>query len=400
MDRIHHKILIIGGGAAGVAVAARLRRAKQDDVALLEPSDTHYYQPLWTLVGAGCASAHTTKRAEAKVLPRGVAWIKDAADEIDPENQVVTTRTGIHIHYDLLVVAPGIQLDWDKIPGLTPTLGKNGVSSNYRFDLAPKTWEAIQNTKSGRALFTMPSGPIKCAGAPQKIAYMAADYWQRQGLLDNIEVTLVIPTPTIFGIPEFARVLEAVIERYGIQMRYQHELVEIDPDKKEAVLIDQSQDGRKERLSYDFMHAVPPQSAPDWIKDSPLAAPNDPKGYIDIDKHTLQHTRWPNVFALGDAGNSPNSKTGAAARKQAPVVVKNLLAQINGDNLTGSYNGYASCPIVTAKGKMLLAEFDYSMQPTPTIPLINTQKERRDMWLLKKYGLPFMYWNFILRGLA
>jgi sulfide:quinone oxidoreductase len=396
----HHRILIIGGGNAGISVAARLRRAGQDDVAIIEPSDTHYYQPLWTLVGGGCAPAKETARAQAKVMPKGVHWIKERSTDIDSNNQTVSLGSGNLIGYDYLVVSPGIQLDWDKIPGLSRTLGKDGVSSNYDYDLAPKTWEFLKGLRRGTAVFTMPSGPFKCPGAAQKIAYLAAHYWQQQGVLDDIHVILVIPSQKLFGVPEFCVVLERVVERYGIDVRFEHELVEVNPETREAILVNRREgSGEKVSVHYDVMHTVPPQSAPDWIKKSPLATA-EPTGYVDVDKHTHQHVRWPNVFSLGDACSTPNSKTGAAIRKQAPVVTKNLLAVMNGKDPSEKYDGYAACPFTTARNKMLLAEFDYTMKPHPTIPLINTQKERRDMWYLKRWGLPFLYWNFILRGLA
>ncbi len=396
----HHKILILGGGTAGITVAARLMRAKQHDVAVVEPSSKHYYQPLWTLVGGGRAPQSISERDEVSVVPRGVVWIQDAATEIDPDRQLVTTAGGRELSYNHLIVCPGIQLDWDLVPGVAETLGTNGVSSNYDFTLAPKTWDLIRDTTRGTALFTMPSGAIKCGGAPQKIAYLACDYWRQQGVLKDIHVVLAVPSPAIFGVPEFAEPLMGAIKRYGIDLRTESEVVEVDGGARRAVIVNRT-GGGDERYSvgYDMLHFVPPQSAPDWIKHSPLAL-KDAKGYVDIDKHTMQHNVWKNVFALGDAGSSPNSKTGAAIRKQAPVVVDNLLAMINGEQPTSSYGGYSSCPITTARNKMLLAEFDYTMQPTPSIPLIDTKKERRDMWLLKRYGLPFMYWNLMLKGRA
>ena len=398
---IHHKIVIIGGGTAGISVAARLRKAGQDEVAVIEPSDKHYYQPLWTVVGGGLAPIEETVRTEASVMPKGVRWIQDAAEAVDPENQTVTTAAGVHLGYDYLVVCPGIQLDWDAVPGLSETLGRDGVSSNYTFETAPKTWEFLRPLRSGTAVFTMPAGPIKCAGAPQKIAYLAADYWRQEGVLNNIHVVLVLPTPGMFGVPEFSKVLDGVAARYGIDVRFQSEMVEVNSAAREVTIVDHK-DGKDEKstIRYDVLHAVPPQSAPDWIKRSPLADPKNPAGYVEVDKNSHQHVRYPNIFSLGDAGSTPNSKTGAAIRKQAPVVVANLLAAMQSRPLPASYDGYASCPLTTARNRMLLAEFDYTMKPHPTIPLIDTKKERYDMWLLKRYGLPRLYWDLMLKGLA
>jgi sulfide:quinone oxidoreductase len=396
----HHRIVIVGGGDAGISTAVRLLKGGESDVAVIEPSEVHYYQPLWTLVGGGCAPVQQSVRPEMSVMPKGAKWIKDRAVEIDPEAQSVGLESGGSVGYDFLVVCPGLSLDWDRLPGSAETLGRNGVSSNYQVDLAPKTWEFIKDMRRGTAVFTMPSGPIKCAGAPQKIAYLAADWWRKQGVLKDIHVVLILPTPAMFGVPEFSKVLEGVAARYGIDVRLQHEVVEVNPDAKEVVVVNRAEGGEKFTLGYDMAHLVPPQSAPAWIKSGPLADPANPGGYVEIDKNTMRHTRYPNVFSLGDAGSSPNSKTGAAVRKQVPVVVENLKAVMAGKQPPASYDGYASCPLTTARNRMLLAEFDYTMKPHPTIPLINTQKERYDMWLLKRYGLPWMYWNLILKGRA
>lgn len=396
---LHHRVVIVGGGNAGLSVAARLRNAGVTGIAIIDPTDTHYYQPLWTLVGGGRAKIEKSARQQAKLIPKGVRWYRFAAAHIDPDAKAVELANGTRITYDALVVAPGIQLDWEKIPGLHESLGRARTSSNYLPEFAPKTWEFIQQTTSGTAVFAMPSGPIKCAGAPQKAAYLAADYWRKQGVLDQIRIVLVLPTPGMFGVPLYASVLEAVASDYGIEVQFNSEVVEVDSVGKQVIVRDNEND-TKESLSYDMLHAVPPQSAPDWLKQTKLADLSSPGGYVEVDKTSLQHVRYDNVFALGDAGNTPNSKTGAAIRKQAPVVVDNVLSYLAGRELPAVYTGYAGCPITTSRNRMLLAEFDYTLEPTPSIPFIDTSKPRRDMWLLKKYGLPALYWNGIVRGLA
>jgi sulfide:quinone oxidoreductase len=332
-------------------------------------------------------------------MPKDVTWIRKAAGEVDPEANTVTCDDGSTHSYDVLVVCPGIQLDWNKTDGLEDTLGRNGVSSNYRFDLAPRMWDFIRGTRSGSAVFMMPFGPMKCAGAPQKIAYLAADYWRKQGVLDKIDVHLVVPTPRIFGIPAIADNLDEVIAGYGIQLHTLSEITAVDADSRKVTVSAVADGGTDTTLSFDMLHAVPRQSAPDWIKTSRLST-GEPTGYVEVDKHTMQHVRYPNVFALGDAGSTPNSKTGAAIRKQAPAVVENIAAHLSGRPLTGSYDGYSSCPIVTSSHDMLLAEFDYDFNLKPSFPGLDPTKPHRAYWYLKKYGLPFMYWNLMLKGLA
>jgi sulfide:quinone oxidoreductase len=394
-----HEVVIIGGGAAGIAVAARLRRAGVTDVAIVEPSDRHFYQPLWTLVGGGRAPADATVRAEKGLIPKGLRWIQRRAVDVDPAASAVTIDDGQRLRYDFLVVAPGLQLDFHRVSGLTETLGRNQVSSNYRFDLAPLTWEYIQATTAGTAVFTMPAGPIKCAGAPQKIAYLAADWWRRQGRLKDIHVMLLLPTAAMFSQPDWAKVLVEIAAGYGIDVRHETQLVEVDGEHRRAIILD-AKTGVKDTVDYAMLHAVPPQSAPDWLKSTPLADPASPFGYVRVDQYTLQSPDWPNVFSLGDAANVPTSKTGAAIRKQAPVVAANLLAVRGGGQPSARYDGYTSCPLVTSHNRMLLAEFDYELKPRPSIPFINTMKPRYDMWLLKRYGLPALYWHGMLRGRA
>ncbi|WP_026421933.1 NAD(P)/FAD-dependent oxidoreductase [Actinokineospora inagensis] len=377
-------VVVVGGGTAGITVAARLRKAGVEDITVIDPAGTHHYQPLWTLVGGGRAPLHKSARPQASVMPKGVNWVRRAAAGVEPEAHEVRLDDGTTIGYDRLVVCPGIQLDWHKIPGLTESLSGR-VSSNYAAELAPKTWELIKSTRRGTAVFAMPAGPIKCAGAPQKICYLAADYWRRQGA--RVATHLVLPTPGLFGVKEFADVLAGVVRRYGITTHFASEVTEVRAD---AVVIN------GQTLPCTMAHLVPPQSAPDWIKASTLAGAS---GYVEVDRHTLRHVKYPDIFALGDAAATPNSKTGAAIRKQAPVVVANLLASMRGEQLTARYNGYASCPLTTAKRRVVLAEFDYDLRPTPSLP-VNTAKERLDMWYLKRYGLPFFYWNLMLRGLA
>ncbi|MGV4923227.1 NAD(P)/FAD-dependent oxidoreductase [Streptomyces sp. BHT-5-2] len=396
---VHHQILIVGGGTAGITVAARLRRAGLRDIALLEPAETHWYQPLWTLVGGGQAPLRAALRPEAEVIPPGVRWLRERATAVDPVARTVTTATGRVFSYGRLVLAPGLSLDWDGVPGLASAVGHDGVSSNYRADLAPYTWELIRRMRRGTAVFTMPSGPVKCGGAPQKIAYLAADHWRKRGVLGTIRTILALPEPTLFKVPVFARALEQTARRYGIEVRLQSELTRVDGAERAAVLTDHAT-GRTETVHYDLLHAVPPQRAPQWLADGPLADPQSPYGYVKADRHTLQNPDFPEVFVLGDVANLPTSKTGAAVRKQAPVLVANLLAGLRGRPATARYDGYTSCPLVTARHKMLLAEFDYDLRPTPSFPFIDTTRERTDMWFLKRYGLPQLYFQGMLKGRA
>jgi len=394
----HYHVLIVGGGNAGISVAARLMKKRRNlKMGIIEPSDKHYYQPAWTLVGGGTFDIRKTVRSEADFIPRGVHWIKEAAALFDPENNMVKTASGHSYTYDYLVAAPGIQLNWKEIKGLPETLGKNFVTSNYSFELAPYTFKCIKAMKPGMtALFTSPSTPLKCGGAPQKITYLAADYFKRHNLQDKVKVDFSTAGRVIFGIKKYADQLQRVIDRYKIQVNYRHDLVAVDGEKKIATFKVTDENGITSYAEkhFDMLHVTPPQSAPDFVRNSPLA---NETGWIDVNKNTLQHSRYKNIFALGDATSTPNAKTGAAVRKQAPVLVENLLSLIDNKPLNAKYNGYGSCPIVVGYGKLILAEFDYDNVTRETFPF-DQSKPRWTMWILKKYILPWLYWNRILKG--
>ena len=398
--QITHEIVIIGGGAAGITTAAQLLKRKPSlDVAIIEPSDKHYYQPGWTLIGAGVFTPEQVTRDEKLLIPNGAKWIKDAVTKLEPDDNQVITQNGLTIQYKYLIVCPGMKIDWGVIKGLPETLGKNGVTSNYYLEGASYTWELIQNFQGGTALFTFPAGAIKCPGAPQKIMYLAEDYFRnKSGVRNKTQVIYGCATPGIFGVPTFAKSLEKVVADRGIDARYQHNLKEVRGDKKEAVFDVTTPDGVKEvTINYDMLHVSPSMTAPDFIKESPLAIQEGPGGWVDVNKSTLQHNRYPNVFGLGDASSLPTSKTAAAIRKEAPVLVENLLQLMAKGKLSAAYNGYACCPLITGYDKTIMAEFDYDKKPTPSFP-IDPSQEYWSMWFVKKHVLPWLYWNRMLRG--
>jgi sulfide:quinone oxidoreductase len=394
---MNHSVLIIGGGAAGITVAASLRRRRPGlDIALVEPSETHYYQAAFTLVGGGAYPLARTRRPTSRLIPPGVTWIRQPVTGIDPDRNRLTLADGTKLGYRMLVVCPGLQLDWDRIEGLPETLGRNGVCSNYAPELAAYTWECIRGFRGGIALFSQPGMPVKCPGAPQKIAYLAADHFRRKGLLADAEIRFSLAGVALFGVKEFNPPLQRVAARYGIQIDYRTQLVAVDGAAREAVFEIDGGDGKTKKVTrkFDLLHATPPQSAPNFIKRSPLA---NEAGWVDVNIQTLRHSRYANVFALGDVAATPNSKTAAAVRLQAPVVVDNLLAALGERPLPEAYDGYCSCPLVTAYGRVILAEFIYGGKLTPSFPL-DPLRERRSMWWLKKYFLPPMYWHIMLKG--
>ncbi len=397
-------VVIVGAGAGGIAVASSLRARRPDlEIALIDPADVHYYQPGFTLVGAGVFDPKVTARTMASLIPPGVHWIKSAVAAFEPQNNAVILDGCRVVKYDRLIVTPGLKLDWDAIEGLPETLGRNGVTSNYRYDLAPYTWKLVQEMKRGRAIFTQPPMPIKCAGAPQKVMYLSADHWLRAGVLKDIEVDFRNAGGVLFGVPEYVPALMQYVERYGAKLNFFNNLVAVDGAARKATFEvaqpDAGPDAEKARVEVEFgmIHVCPPQVAPDFIRVSPLA---DQAGWVDVDKETLRHTQHDNIWALGDVMNAPNAKTAAAARKQAPVVADNVVADIEGRGPVSAYDGYGSCPLTVERGKIVLAEFGYGGRLLPSFPkfVINGQKPSRLAWFLKERMLPPIYWKAMLKG--
>jgi len=390
-------IVVIGGGSAGIGLlASLLKRDPQLNIILIEPNDFHCYQPAWTLVGGGAYDLRKTRRPLADVLPNGVTWIQAAASELLPDEQTLVLDSGQRVTWNNLIVCPGLRLAWEKIEGLQDTLGRHGVTSNYSYEHAAYTWQLVQQLKGGKALFTQPAMPIKCAGAPQKAMYLSCDHWLRQGSLKNIDVEFNLAGAALFGVATFVPPLMAYVEKYNARLAFNANLVKVDGPARKAWFEVKDAEGnvRVEEKTFDMLHVVPPQVAPDFIRQSPLA---DATGWCEVNPHSLQHLRYPHIFGLGDVCGTTNAKTAAAVRKQIVVVAENLLALRKQAPLPLKYDGYGSCPLTVEKGKVVLAEFGYGGKLLPTFPLDPT-RARRSMWFLKATLLPWFYWNGMLKG--
>ncbi|MGP2361161.1 bifunctional protein tyrosine phosphatase family protein/NAD(P)/FAD-dependent oxidoreductase [Acinetobacter junii] len=392
-------VVIVGGGAAGISVASSLlSREPNLDIAVIDPAEIHYYQPGWTMVGGGIFAPEKTVRTMASLIPKQVQWIKAAVAAFDPDNKQVLLEGCKPINYEVLVVCPGLKLNWHGIDGLVETLGKNGVTSNYRYDLAPYTWQLVSQMKRGKAIFTQPPMPIKCAGAPQKAMYLSADYWQKQGVLKDIQVDFFNTGAVLFGVEAYVPALMEYVKRYNANLHFNHQLVKVDGANKRAWFkVNQDESTSLLETDFDMIHVVPPQQAPDFIRASNLV---DAAGWVSVDQNTLQHSKYPYIFALGDVMNAPNAKTAAAARKQAPIVAVNVLQYLKGSDQFAQYDGYGSCPLTVERGKIVLAEFGYGGKLLPSFPkwFLDGQKPSRMAWLLKEQILPPMYWDGMLKG--
>lgn len=390
-------IVVIGGGSAGIGLlASLLKRDPHLNITLIEPNDYHCYQPAWTLVGGGAYDLQKTRRPLADVLPNGVSWVQAAVSEVLPDENTLVLDSGQRVTWKNLIVCPGLRLAWEKIEGLQDTLGQHGVTSNYSYEHAAYTWQLVQQLKGGKALFTQPAMPIKCAGAPQKAMYLSCDHWLKQGDLKHIDVEFNLAGAALFGVPTFVPPLMKYVEKYNARLAFNSNLVKVDGPARKAwfEVKDAQGNATVEEKTFDMLHVVPPQLSPDFIRQSPLA---DAAGWCEVNPHSLQHLRYPHIFGLGDVCGTTNAKTAAAVRKQIVVVAENLLALRKQAPLPLKYDGYGSCPLTVEKGKVVLAEFGYGGKLLPTFPLDPTQA-RRSMWFLKATLLPWFYWNGMLKG--
>ncbi|MFA5631234.1 MAG: TIGR01244 family sulfur transferase [Porticoccaceae bacterium] len=396
----HYQIVIVGAGSAGIAVAASLLKRNADlRIALVDPAEEHFYQPGWTLVGGGVFDVAGTRRDMAALIPEGTHWVRKAVAGFEPEHNRIRLDDDSVLYYSHLVVAAGIKLDWDAVEGLSETLGSNGVCSNYRYDLAPYTWQLTQELSRGRALFTQPPQPIKCAGAPQKALYLAADHWLRQGVLNNVDIHFYNAGAVLFGVPDYVPALAAYMGKYRANLHYGHRLTRIDGDSRTAWFACSDENGATHVIEerFDMIHVCPPQCAPDFIRSSTLA---DGAGWLDVDPVTLRHSRYPNIWGLGDCIGTSNAKTMAAARKQAPIVAHNICDVLAGRHASRGYDGYGACPLTVERGRIVLAEFGYDGKLCPSFPkwLNDGTQATRFAWQLKARILPPLYWHGMLKG--
>ncbi|XP_047133272.1 sulfide:quinone oxidoreductase, mitochondrial [Hydra vulgaris] len=391
------KFVVIGGGTGGLSVASYLSRKFPKQVAIVEPSEVHYYQPMWTLVGAGIKDVKDTYKPMANFIPKNAKWIKEKVLQILPEENLVVTGSDKQLKYEILVVAVGLQLDFHKIQGLPESLGTDGVGCNYSINTVQDTYKALQNFKGGNAFFTVPATPVKCLGAPQKIMYLADELMRKNGVRDKACIVFKTPGPVLFAVEKYRNALLKICAERDLKIETFRNLVQIDPLVKKATfefVDDTNSPKKREVLDYSFIHVTPPMGPVDFIKSSSIV---DSTGFVNVNKNTLQHVKYNNIFALGDCSNLPTSKTAAAVAAQSEVVRKNIRSLVKGEPLKSVYTGYTSCPLVTSSKTCILAEFDYSGLPRETFPF-DQSKERYSMYIMKANAMPFLYWNSLIKG--
>ncbi|XP_046890940.1 sulfide:quinone oxidoreductase, mitochondrial isoform X2 [Hypomesus transpacificus] len=373
----HYKMLVLGGGSAGITMGARMKRKfGAKNVAIVEPSEMHYYQPIWTLVGAGAKTLGSSGRTTASVMPSGIKWVKSSVQEINPDTNTVRTDNGV------------------EIKGLPEGFEYSKIGSNYSVKTVEKTWNALQNFKEGNAIFSFPNTPVKCAGAPQKIMYLTDAYLRKTGRRENATVIYNTSLPVLFGIKKYADTLWEIVKRRDLQVNLRQNLIEVRADKQEAVFENLDKPGETKVFEYEMLHVTPPMGPIAVLKGSSLS---DASGWLDVDKDNLQHKKYPNVFGIGDCTNLPTAKTGAAVAAQSSVLDRTITKVLEKEKPDKKYDGYTSCPLVTSYNTVVLAEFDYNGQPLETFP-IDQSKERQSMYHMKADVMPHLYWHGLLKG--
>lgn len=399
-----HKAVVIGAGSAGLTISAQLARSGKfhpDEIAIVDPAKWHHYQPGWTLVGGGLKEKVDLRRPLESLIDPKVKFYNDQVQSFTPEDNSITLEDGSRITYDHLVVAPGIRINLDAIKGLPDALANpdSMVSSIYTYDTCDKVHGDISKFKQGKAIFTQPSGIVKCAGAPQKIMWLALDRWKKDGLYNprgpshsQIQIAFTTALPVMFGVPKYSARLNKLREERGVEGLFQNDLVAIEGNKATFAL----PEGKTAERQFDFMHVVPKMGPHQFIKDSPLA---NASGLVDVDDATLRHKKYANVWSAGDASSLPTSKTAAAITSQAPVLVGNLLRAMDGKEIEPSYDGYTSCPLLTEYGKVMLCEFKYGPEPKETFNwVVDQATPRRAFYHLKKDFFPWVYYKSMVKG--
>ncbi|KAI4941673.1 hypothetical protein J4E91_010547 [Alternaria rosae] len=402
----HHRVIVIGNGSAGVAVSHQLLRKgrfKKGDIAIVDPSTWHHYQPGWTLVGGGLSNKEQFKRPMSELVASETKFYNDHVAAIDPQDNHVSLRGGDKVQYDHLVIAPGIKVDYDDIEGLSEAMTNPDslVASIYSYDHCDKVFQNIQRFKKGSAIFTQPSGVVKCAGAPQKIMWLAMDHWRRAGLYSNdaeksaIDMTFATGLPAMFGVPKYSVKLDEMRKERGVTGLFEHNLVAINGN---TATFERPNGEQPVHRHFDFLHVAPRNLPHAFVKESGLS--ND-GGFVDVDQHSLQHKKFKNVWSLGDAASLPTSKTVAAITSQAPILTQNLLLTMDGKEPESAYDGYTSCPLLTGDKKVLLAEFKYGGVPKETFKKwvgVDQAVPRRAFYHLKKDFFPWVYDRFHVKG--
>lgn len=381
----------------------------------MEDADTHYYQPLWTLVGGGIKKNTESAKPMKDVIPKGVNWIKNSAEEIQPNENKIVLNDGTNVDYDYLVVAAGVTTKWDSIPGLKAGIeseiaGKNsGVVSIYDYKYSPYVFNHFGKFRSGKAIFTLPNTPIKCPGAPQKIMWLLEEYARENGFRQDVEIDYRVPGGAMFGVQKYADMLAKEAETRNINTYFKMELVSVDGDAKKATFKNVDT-GEVTTEGFEMLHVAPPMGPPSFLKKSPSLV--NEAGFLNVDKHSLQSVNHSNVFGIGDCMNTTNSKSAAAITSQAPVVVHNLIKSIKSGGkakLDAHYSGYGSCPLIIGKGKVILAEFGYDGKIMETFCRDNGKfpynlvgshgdQQMKLFYFLKETVFPMAYWDMYLKG--
>lgn len=389
----HHDVVVVGGGNAGISLAARLRRDGCRDVAVVEPKTVHEYRPLLSFVAGGTATLEDLRRPQADVVPPGCRWYADRVTAVQPEQRLVRLAGGRELTYGDLVLCPGSHVDWDAVPGAAAAVRTSSAATSYLPELAPRTWEMLSTTTSGRVVFAISTRHVPCAPVGMKPLFMAADHWRRTGVLDGIDIELLVEGPVLVGQPRADRELRAVAREYGVVVRTGTTVDAVDAETRTLSL--STPDGADE-LAYDVLYLAPPHRAHGWVARSGLADA-DSDGFVAVDPQTLQHVAHPRVWGLGDAATVGTMPSGGALRRQVPVVAHNIRARRTGRPWR-RYDGYTVAPVATSRSRLLLAEFDRTGKAEPTFPFPDLVRPRRSVLLFDRYLEKHVYWRRLLRG--
>ncbi len=390
--------LILGAGTAGTMMANKLARRLEPEewkIIIVDREPTHFYQPGFLFLPFGYYKKEDVTKTKKQFITNKVEFIISDIERIEPDNRkVFLTSDNRVIDFDYLVVATGTGLHPEETPGLTETGWRKNIFDFYTLEGALALHDFLQRWDGGRMVVHVTEMPIKCPVAPLEFSFLADYYLRQRGIRNKVDLVLATPLPGAFTKPKASATLGSLLEKKGITVVPDFNIMEVDNSKQ----VIRGYDERE--VPYDLLVTIPLNMGATIIADAGMG---DDLNYVPVDKYTLQSKKWENIWVIGDANNIPASKAGSVSHFQMDGVIQNILHHMQGKELEDKFDGHANCYIESGFNKAFLIDFNYDVEPLegtypiPGIGPFSLLKETRINHLGKLF-FRWMYWNLLLPG--